>query len=46
MQKNPPKTYTLVEKRYTNLDTTPLELDISGPLTTTLDVGKAVRDVL
>jgi hypothetical protein len=46
MQKNPPKTYTLVEKRYTNVDTTPLELDITGPLTTTLDAGKAVRNAL
>ena len=40
------KTYMLVEKRYTQLNTTPLELEITGPLTTTLDVGKAVRDVL
>ena len=46
LKKNPPKTYTLVEKRYTNLNTTPLELDISGSLTTTLDVGKMVKDVL
>ena len=42
----PLKTYMLVEKRYTQPDTTPLEIDITGPLTTTLDVGKAVRDVL
>ena len=42
----PLKTYMLVEKRYTQPDTTPLEIDISCPLTTTLDVGKAVRDVL
>ena len=42
----PPKTYTFVEKRYTNVNTTPLELDISGQLTTTLEVGKAVHDVL
>ena len=41
----PPKTYTLVEKQYTQAETTPLELDITGPLTQTLDVGKVVRDV-
>ena len=46
MRKNPPKTYMLVEKQYTNVNTTPLELDINGPLTTTFDVGKAVKDVL
>ena len=38
------KTYTLVEKQYTQIDTTPLELDITGPLTQTLDVGKAVKE--
>ena len=47
IEKLPPqKTYTLIEKRYTNLDTTPLEVEITGTLTTTFDVGKAVRDVL
>ena len=42
----PTKTYTLVEKKYTQPDTTPLELDVSGPVAKTLDVGKAVKDVL
>ena len=47
IEKLPPqKTYTLIEKRYTQSNTTPLELDITGPLTTTLDIGKAVRNVL
>jgi hypothetical protein len=46
MQKNPPKTYTLVEKQYTKPETTPLELEINGTMTQTLDVGKAVKDVL
>jgi len=41
----PPKTYSLVEKQYTDPNTTPLELDITGPLTQTLDVGKAIREI-
>lgn len=45
-QKNPPKTYSLVEKQYTQTETTPLELDISGAMTKTLDAGKAIKDVL
>jgi len=42
----PPKTYTLVEKQYTQAETTPLELDVTGPLTQTLNVGKVVKEVL
>jgi hypothetical protein len=38
-----PKTYTLVEKQYTQAETTPLELEINGAMTQTLDVGKAVK---
>jgi len=40
----PPKTYTLIEKQYTRTETTPLELDITGSMTQTLDIGKAVKD--
>lgn len=46
MQKNPPKTYTLVEKQYTRPTTTPLEIEITEPTKLTLDVGKAVKVVL
>jgi len=42
----PPKTYTLVEKQYTQVATTPLEIDVTGPLTQTLDVGRMVKDVM
>jgi len=42
----PTKTYSLVEKKYTLAETTPLELDIAGPLTRTLDVGRAIREPL
>ena len=42
----PQKMYSLVEKQYTQVETTPLELDITGPLTRTFDIGKAVKDVL
>jgi hypothetical protein len=40
----PPKTYTLIEKQYTQAETTPLELEISRAMIQTFDVGKAVKD--
>jgi hypothetical protein len=46
MSKNPPKRYTLIEKQYTRPETTPLELDITGPMTQSLDVGKTVKEVI
>ena len=42
----PPKTYTLVEKQYTQAETTPLGLDVTGPTAQTLDVGKAIKEVI
>ena len=42
----PTKTYTLVEKQYTQVETTTLALDVTGPLATTFDVGKAIRESL
>ena len=44
--RKPRQTYTFVERQYTQSETTPLEIDVTGPLTITLDVGKAVKDVL
>jgi hypothetical protein len=44
--KNPPKTYQFVEKIYTDTKTTPLEIDITGSMQKTFDVGKAVKDVV
>jgi len=38
--------YTLIEPVYTNADTTPLELEITGKTTETFDVGKKVRNLI
>ena len=38
--------YTLIESVYTNADTTPLELEITGKTTETFDVGKKVRNLM
>lgn len=46
LKKNPPKTYTLVEKQYTDLKTTPLEIEITGRMSSKYDVGNVVREVL
>jgi hypothetical protein len=45
-KKNPPQTYMYVEKQYSDVNTTPLEIEITGKMTQTLDVGKAVKIVL
>ncbi|MDR1289642.1 MAG: Ig-like domain-containing protein, partial [Planctomycetaceae bacterium] len=43
---DPPKTYQFVEEIYTNANTTPLEIEITGTMQKTFDVGKAVKKVV
>ncbi|MDR2642349.1 MAG: carboxypeptidase-like regulatory domain-containing protein [Planctomycetaceae bacterium] len=45
-KKNPPKTYQLVEEIYTDAKTTPLEIEITGSMQKTFDVGKAVKNIV
>jgi hypothetical protein len=42
--KNPPRTYRYVEKQYSDINTTPLEIDITGKTTQTLDAGKDIKE--
>ncbi|MDR1480396.1 MAG: hypothetical protein LBJ00_15780 [Planctomycetaceae bacterium] len=43
---NPPKTYQFVEEVYTKAELTPLEIEITGAMEKSFDVGKAVKVVI